>query len=128
MSVQNRTPYEAWEDYYTYGGLPYLATLGTDQKKINYLRDVYETVYLKDIADRYKLRRESELKELIQIIASSIGSPINPNKLENTFKSLKTQTLSAKTIEKYLTYACESFMAEKAIRFNINPSLEVSSN
>ena len=119
MSVQNKAPYEAWKDYYTYGGLPYLATLGTDQKKINYLREVYETVYLRDIADRYKLRRESELKELIQIIASSIGSPINPNKLENTFNSLKKQTLSAKTIEKYLTYACESFMAEKAIRFNI---------
>ena len=119
MSVETRHPIEAWKDYYTYGGLPHVVTLQTNQKKIDYLKELYSTVYIRDIIERYKIKGESELKELIQVIASTIGSPTNPNKLANTFKSLKNVSLSNKTIDRYLIYLCESFMAEKAIRYNI---------
>ena len=119
MSVETRHPIEAWQDYYTYGGLPHVATLQTNQKKIDYLKELYSTVYIRDIVERYRIKGESELKELIQVIASSIGSPTNPNKLANTFKSLKNVSLTNKTIDNYLTYLCESFMTEKAIRYDI---------
>ncbi|MDE5744792.1 MAG: ATP-binding protein [Paramuribaculum sp.] len=119
MSVDNRHPIEAWTDYYTYGGLPHVLTLETPQKKIDYLKRLFSTVYIKDIVERYRLKGEPELKELIQIIASIIGAPTNPNKLANTFNSLKKLSLSNKTIDKYLTYICESFLTEKAIRYDI---------
>ncbi|MDE5612622.1 MAG: DUF4143 domain-containing protein, partial [Odoribacter sp.] len=77
------------------------------------------TVYINDMIERYKLRGETELKELIQVIASAIGSPTNPNKLANTFKSLKNVSLSNKTIDNYLMYICESFLTEKSIRYDI---------
>lgn len=119
MTVDDRHPIEAWTDYYTYGGLPHVLTLETPKKKIDYLKGLYSTVYVNDIVERYKLRGEPELKELIQIIASAIGSPVNPNKLANTFKSIKNVSLSNKTIDNYLTYICESFLTEKAIRYDI---------
>ena len=119
MSVDNRHPIEAWTDYYTYGGLPHVLTLETSKKKIDYLKELYSTVYIKDIVERNKLRGVGELKELIQVMASAIGSPTNPNKLANTFKSLKNVSLSNKTIDSYLTYLCESFLTEKAVRYNI---------
>lgn len=119
MSVDNRHPIEAWGDYYTYGGLPHVLTLETPKKKIDYIKRLYSTVYINDIVERYNIKGESELKELIQIIASAIGSPTNPNKLANTFKSLKNVSLSNKTIDNYLTYLCESFLTEKAIRYDI---------
>lgn len=119
MSVDTRHPIEAWTDYYTYGGLPHTLTLETPMKKIDYLKSLFSTVYIKDIVERYQIKGEPELKELLQIIASAIGSPTNPNKLANTFKSLKNVSLSNKTIDKYLTYICESFLTEKAIRYDI---------
>ena len=119
MSVDNRHPIDAWSDYYTYGGLPHVLTLETPKKKIDYIKRLYSTVYINDIVERYRIKGESELKELIQIIASAIGSPTNPNKLANTFKSIKNVSLSNKTIDNYLTYLCESFLTEKAIRYDI---------
>lgn len=119
MSVDSRHPFEAWPDYYSFGGLPHVRMLETAEKKINYLKELYSTVYINDIVERHKLKGGSELKELIQVIASAIGSPTNPNKLANTFKSLKNVSLSNKTIDNYLTYLCESFLTEKAIRYDI---------
>lgn len=119
MSVDSRHPIDAWVDYYTYGGLPHIVTLETPQKKIEYLHYLFSTVYVNDIVERNNLRGETELKELIQILASAIGSPTNPNKLANTFRSLKNVTLSNKTIDNYLNFIAESFLTEKAIRFDI---------
>lgn len=119
MSIDSRHPIDAWNDYYTYGGLPHILALETPKKKADYLKELYSTVYVNDIIERYRLRGEAELKELILVIASSIGSPTNPNKLANTFKSLKNVSLSNKTIDNYLTYICESFLTEKAIRYDI---------
>lgn len=119
MSVDNRHPLDAWGDYYTYGGLPHVLTLETPQKKTDYIKRLYSTVYINDIVERYRIKGEPELKELVQVVASAIGSPTNPNKLANTFKSIKNVSLSYKTIDNYLTYLCESFLTERAIRYDI---------
>lgn len=119
MSVDQRHPIDVWKDYYTYGGLPLVLSLSTDEAKESYLNDLYAKVYLTDIKDRYSIRCDSELQELLQIIASTIGSPTNPSKLENTFKSVKNVTLSNKTINTYLSYLEDAFLIEKSIRYDI---------
>ena len=119
MSVDQRHPIDVWKDYYTYGGLPLVLRLTTDEAKESYLKDLYAKVYLTDIKDRYSIRCDSELQELLQIIASTIGSPTNPSKLENTFKSVKNVTLSSKTINTYLSYLEDAFLIEKSIRYDI---------
>ena len=119
MSVDQRHPIDVWNDYYTYGGLPLVLSLSTDEAKESYLKDLYAKVYLTDIKDRYSIRCDSELQELLQIIASTIGSPTNPSKLENPFKSVKNVTLSSKTINTYLSYLEDAFLIEKSIRYDI---------
>lgn len=119
MSADARHPVDAWKDYYTYGGLPYILSLRNDQAKESYLQDLYTKVYLTDIKERYSIRSDTELKELLQIIASSIGSPTNPSKLEKTFKSIKNVSLTNKTIATYLSYFADAFLTEKAIRYDI---------
>lgn len=119
MSVDGRHPLDAWTDYYTYGGLPHTLSLPDEEAKENYLKELYTKVYLTDIKERHSIRSDAELKELLQIIASSIGSPTNPSKLERTFKSVKNISLSDKTIDTYLSYFAEAFLTEKSIRFDI---------
>lgn len=119
MSVDQRHPIDVWNDYYTYGGLPLVLSLSTDEAKESYLKDLYAKVYLTDIKDRYSIRCDSELQELLQIMASTIGSPTNPSKLENTFKSVKNVTLSSKTINTYLSYLEDAFLIERSIRYDI---------
>lgn len=119
MSVDTRHPIDAWRDYYTYGGLPHILSLIGDEAKENYLKELYTKVYLTDIKERNSVRSDAELNELLQIIASSIGSPVNPSKLERTFKSVKNVSLSYKTIDAYLSYFSDAFLTEKAIRYDI---------
>lgn len=119
MSVDTRHPIDAWVDYYTYGGLPHVITLEEDSKKSEYLKNLYSTVYSSDILDRHKIKNRAEFTELVQIIASSIGSPCNPLKLSRTFKSLKKVTLTDKAITRYLTYLQDAFIIEKSIRYDI---------
>ena len=110
---------EAWREYYTYGGLPLIQSFDTEQKKVNYLKNLFETVYLADVIERHKIKNEHEMCELVLMMASFIGSSCNPTKLSNTFKSLKNVTINSQTITKYLNYLTESFLLKKAIRFNI---------
>ena len=110
---------DAWREYYTYGGLPLIRSFETEQKKIDYLKNLFQTVYLADIIERHNVQNENEMRELVLIIASSIGAPCNPTKLSNTFKSVKNVNLSNKTIANYLTYLSESFLLKKAIRYDI---------
>lgn len=110
---------EAWREYYTYGGLPLIQSFDTEEKKIRYLQGLFETVYLADIIDRHKIKNKHEMRELILFIASSIGSPCNPTKLSNTFNSVKNLKISNKTISNYLEYLSESFLVNKAIRYDI---------
>jgi len=110
---------DAWREYYTYGGLPLVQSFDNEQKKINYLKSLFDTVYLADIIERHKVQNENEMRELVLIMASSIGSPCNPTKLSNTFKSVKKVNITNKTISNYLTYLSESFLLNKAIRYDI---------
>ncbi len=110
---------DAWREYYTYGGLPLILSFATGQKKINYLKSLFETVYLADIIERHNVKKENEMRELALIMASSIGSPCNPTKLSNTFKSVKNVNITNKTIENYIAYLSESFLLNKAIRYDI---------
>lgn len=112
-------PEEAWKDYYTYGGLPHVLVLDTEKKKLDYLANLFESVYLIDILERHKIKNKSELEELVRIIASGIGAPTNPAKLSNTFKSVKKVNISSVTIDRYLNYLQGAFLVEKAIRYDI---------
>lgn len=108
-----------WKEYYTFGGLPLILSLEPEQKKSEYLKNLYESVYLVDILERNNVRNKAEFDELIRIIASSIGSPCNPTKLSNTFRSVKNIVLSPASIARYLSYMEYAFLIEKSIRYNI---------
>lgn len=111
--------FDLWKSYYTYGGLPGILEFDSDKKKAAYLRSLHETVYLKDIIERNNLKNSEEFMELMRVMASCIGSPCNPSKLENTFKSVKNETLDRKTISKYLSYMEDAFLIEKSMRYDI---------
>ena len=111
--------YDAWREYYTYGGLPLILSFDTEQKKIRYLQDLFETVYLADIIERHKIKNEHEFRELVQIMASAIGSSCNPTKLSNTFRSIKNVKISNKTISNYLTYLTDAFLLNRTFRYDI---------
>lgn len=108
-----------WRDYYTYGGLPQTLLMADDKSRRDYLAHLADTVFIADVVERHNVRNKPELEELLRILASSIGSPCNPTKLSNTFKSLKNVNISNKTISNYLSYLCDAFLVEKALRYNI---------
>lgn len=99
--------------------MPLIQSFDTERKKINYLKNLFETVYLADIIERHKIKNEHDMRELVLVLASSIGTPCNPTKLSNTFKSVKNVTIGSQTISNYLTYLSESFLLSKAIRYDI---------
>lgn len=111
--------YALWKSYYTYGGLPYLASLNDNARKAEYLSSLNQTLYLKDIVERNKIANEDEFSELMNLMASSIGSQCNPNKIANTFKSVKKVSLASQTIAKYLSFMEDAFIVEKSVRYDI---------
>lgn len=96
-----------------------MLSLDGDYTKVEYLKNLYSAVYSADILDRHKIKNQEEFNELVQIIASSIGSPCNPTKLSKTFKSKKNVTLTDKAISRYLSYLQDAFIIERAIRYDI---------
>lgn len=106
-------------DFMMYGGLPQIASMENSSQKEDYLKNLFTEVYLKDIKERHKIKLDSDLEELVNIISSSIGSLINPTKLQNTFKSVKKSSISLDTIKNYLDLLQDSFLIEKSIRFDI---------
>lgn len=114
-----RHPRDVWRDYYVYGGLPQVFLLDSPKKKADYLTNLVESVYLVDILERHNIKNESEFRELASIVASCVGSPTNPTKISNSFKSQKNVVIKSSTIEKYLDYMSDAFLIEKAVRYNI---------
>ena len=111
---------DGWQEYYTYGGLPKILSIKGDDKKATYLRNLYRTVYLSDIYERHDIENKPEFEELVRILASSIGSPVNPTNLANTFKSVKRlNNITDKTIETYISYLTDAFLIEKSERYDI---------
>ena len=103
----------------TYGGLPALVPMQTDTQKANYLQNLFEETYLKDIIDKNGIRRDSELDNLVDILASSVGSLTNPSKLSNTFKSVLQSSITDKTIKTFIDYLLDAFIIEEAKRYDV---------
>ena len=118
-SVYQGSADEAWDDYFTYGGLPLILTRETAEEKAEYLMSLFRKVYLSDIVDRRKVRNREELDELVDILASAVGSLTNPLKLANTFKTVKKKTISDKTLKKYMDYLMDAFLVSKAVRYDV---------
>ena len=119
-SAYDGTIYQAWDDYFNYGGMPFILSLNTKKRKEDYLKSLFEKVYISDILERHKkIKNIDELNELLDVLSSSIGSLSNPIKLSNTFKSKKNKVLSDKTISKYIGYFQDSFLISKAQRYDI---------
>ena len=113
MSVYEGSKEEGWAEYLMFGGLPQLLTQVGDDKKADFLRRLYRTVYLRDIYERNPIEMKAEFEELSKIVASSIGAPVNAQNIANTFKSVsKAQGLSVKTISTYLGYMQDSFLID----------------
>lgn len=109
----------AFGDYMVYGGLPAVALMKTPEQKSNYLKTQLQNVYLKDIVERHNLGSDEHIGELLDVIASGISSLTNPRKLADTFKSVRNSSLSALTIDHYITYMQEAFMLSKANRYDV---------
>ena len=118
----------AWADYYTYGGLPLVATLKTHKEKSDYLDNLFSKVYLTDVVDRYGIRNKTEFEELLDVAASSIGSLTNPVKIENTFKTKEKSTITNKTITSYLMYLEDAFLIQAVERFDIKGRKHIGAN
>ena len=110
----------AWQDYYTYGGMPFVTSLETHEEKSRYLKDLFDRTYIKDVLERHEIKNDAAvLSILLDILASGIGSPTNPTRLSNTFKSERQIAIGSETIEKYIGYFEEAFLIEKAVRYDI---------
>ncbi|WP_295241339.1 ATP-binding protein [Veillonella sp.] len=110
----------AWLDYYTYGGMPVVFSLQTHEEKSKYLSDLFLRTYLKDVVERYQIQNDTSiLEDLLNIIASSIGSLTNPTKLANTFLSKKQVKINSTTISRYLSYFVDAFLIKQANRYDV---------
>lgn len=110
---------QAWKDYYTFGGLPQILSLGTERAKRSYLRDIYEVTYIKDIVERNKIKVPEGLHELVRILASGIGSSTNPTRICNTFQSVSQLQITDKTINEYISDIQDAFLIEEALRYDV---------
>lgn len=119
MQVYTNDKYEGFAEYIMYGGLPLVVTMKTDDQKINYLKNLFEETYLKDIKERYNIEKIQEMEDLIKVLASSIGSLSNPTKITDTFKSSIKSNISLNTVKNYITYLEESFLIYEANRYDV---------
>lgn len=110
---------QAWKDYYTFGGLPQILSLGTERAKRSYLRDIYEVTYIKDVVERNKIKVPEGLRELVRILASGIGSSTNPTRICNTFQSVSQLQITDKTINEYISDIQDAFLIEEALRYDV---------
>ena len=111
--------YDAWNEYVTYGGMPLILKQPTDEQKSKYLTSLYELTYKKDIIDRNNIDKVDILDTLINILSSSVGSLTNPQKIYNTFISNGITDVSKNTVISYIDYLLDSFLIEKAERYDI---------
>lgn len=111
--------FQAWNEYYTYGGLPQVVQFESAAKKMEYLLNLYELTYLHDVIERNHLRNPEGLSQLTQILASTIGTSTNPKRISNTFQSVEGTTIISKTIKEYISYLQDAFLIEEALRYDV---------
>lgn len=119
MQVYEEDIYHGWADYMLYGGLPLTAVMKTEEQKISYLTSLFEETYLKDIIERHHIEKTQELEDLVNILASAIGSLTNVPKIESTFRSVLQSKISGNTIRQYIEYLEDAFIIHKADRYNV---------
>lgn len=127
MSAYPGTVQAGFNEYMLYGGLPQILSYQTEEQKVRFLKALFDETYLKDIKDRYEIRKDDDLEELINIMASGIGALTNPNKLANTFQSEKKSPISNDTVKNYIDYLCDSFLIEKSTRYDIKGKRYINS-
>ena len=111
--------YEGWAEYVMYGGLPLTLSMRTSEQKANYLSSLFQEIYFKDVVERNHLTKSQELEDLVDVLASSIGSLTNPSKIEATFKSVLHSTLDADTVKRYIGNLEEAFLISEALRYDV---------
>lgn len=117
---------DAFNEYITYGGMPYILSRKTEESKSAYLNDLFKNTYLNDIVERNNIQKDDKLDAIVNMIATSIGSLTNPNKIENTFKSNNINDITIPTINNYLNYLVDAFLINKAERFDIRGKRYIS--
>lgn len=119
MSVYDADNRAGWQEYVLYGGIPLVLQHSTPEQKALFLKNLFEETYISDIVGRNNVKNKADLEELLNILSSSIGSLTNPRKLTNTFKSVKSKSISPSTIKKYIEYLEDSFLIDSAYRYDI---------
>lgn len=119
MEAYGGDVYHGWAEYVIYGGLPLTVTMRTEEQKIKYLTNLFEETYLKDIIERHHIDKTQELEDLINILASAVGSLTNPSKIEATFKSTIQSSISLNTIRQYIECLEDAFIINKVNRYNV---------
>ncbi|MCI8310112.1 ATP-binding protein [uncultured Clostridium sp.] len=128
ISVYQGTIDEAWDDYYNYGGMPLVLSRETSKEKTEYLKSLFEKVYISDILERHKkIKNKIELDELLDILSSAVGSLTNPLKLSKTFRSEKNKNIDDKTIKRYIDYFEDSFLINEAKRYDVKGKKYINS-
>ena len=118
--------YEAWNEYVLYGGLPMILSKKSDEEKSNYLKTLFEQTYIKDIIERNNIQRSDILDSIINMLASSVGSLTNPQKIFDTFKSNKEKEISLNTVNFYLKCIEDSFIVNKVERYDVKGKKYIS--
>ena len=111
--------YEGWAEYVMFGGLPALRAMWTDEQKARYLTSLFHEVYLKDVVVRNGVEKSQELDDLVDVLASSVGSLTNPSKIEATFKTVLHSSLDSETVKKFIEYLEDAFIVTEATRYDI---------
>lgn len=119
MTAYKGDKYEGLSEYMLYGGIPLVVLRDGQENKASALENLFSEIYVRDIQKRNKVRNIGELEDLLNIVSSAIGSLTNPEKLKNTFKSIKNSKITSTTIKKYLDFLEDSFLIESAQRYDI---------
>ena len=119
MEVFDGDKYESWSSYVSFGGLPLTITMATDEQRMEYLTRLFEETYIKDIIERNHIEKVQEINDLINILASGIGSLTNPSKIEATFKSVIQSDISLNTIRAYIDHLKDAFIVNEVNRYDV---------
>ena len=119
---------DAWDEYLNYGGLPALLDMNNSKQKMDYLKSIFDNVYMKDVIDRNKIQNRDEINTLVDILASAIGSPTNPTKIANTFATERHSSYTNKTVSAHIDYLEEAYLISKANRYDIKGRKYIAAN
>ena len=126
MSIFPGDKHDGWQQYITFGGLPKIQNMENETDKMDYLRNIFDETYIRDILERHDVRNPSEMEELLDIIASNIGGLTNPKKLSDSFRSVKNVSIHPDTIKKYIGYFEDAFLISSAKRYDVKGKKYIS--